>query len=213
MTIEQKAKLYDALKVEHQALLILMSELLYDFRSACYNGFNRKFKDKDGKEIETFGKDFKDLADELRHADGDNYRMAWELADIFRDLAKFGVHFDKVGEKGPIDIRTLTQDVMDCKKMAEEVRHHNELSNGGYDTIEKFRKAFNEDDTELAYKALLFYFEYRFGHVYPGDENTIYQDAYRCVMLPLLARAGCLPDKESILEWVADYNAKHTSEQ
>jgi len=211
LTIEQKAKLYDALKTDHQALLLMACKLIDDFRHACYNGFNRKFKTKDGKDIETFGKDFDKIADELRHADGDNQRLAWELAEIFRALDKFGVHFDKVGEKGPIEAQTLTKDVMDCKKMAEEVAYHKELTSGGFNTIEKFREKFSADDAALAYKAMIFYYEYRFGHVYPGDENSIYQDAYRSIMLPLMARAGCLPDKDSMLKWMGDYQQKHSN--
>jgi len=210
LTVEQKAKLYDALKDENQGLRLMVCKMLDDFRNLCYNGIHRKFKTREGNEVEIFGKDLSQIAEDLRQCDGG---LAWELSSTLKDLDKFGAHFDKVGEKGPIEARTLTQDVLDCKKMAEEVAHHNDLASHGYDTIDKFRKDFTASDEELTYKAILFYYEYRFGHVYPGDENSIYQDAYRCIMLPLMARVGCLPDKDSMLKWIGAYQEKHKSDK
>lgn len=199
MTIEQKAALYDVVVKERDAYAHLLAKFFDRFRSGCFNGFNELWKDKDGNPIKTFGVPF----DELRKKFfGSRDQASFEMMMIFDTLSVCGVKFDELAGKGPAEIEAILPKVIDVEKT------YADLHKWDREPTEEQKKAFSLTDEQITFALITFFYEYQFGHVYPGDENEIYRDAYRQIMLAMMNRVGIKPDRESIVKWCADFREK-----
>ena len=132
MTIEQKAALYDAVVKERDAYAHLLAEFFDRFRSGCFNGFNKLWKDKYGNPIETFGVPF----DELRKKFFESRdKASFEMMMLFGTLSSCGVKFDEIAGKGPAEIEAILPKVVDIDKAYK----HAHRFDSGYTVEEAIR--------------------------------------------------------------------------
>lgn len=204
MTTEQKAKLYDSVIKERDAYRHLVAEFLSTMSSACFNGFDEAWKDhKTGKPIKTSGRKPEEISNDLRFKTrGDFHDVASEIARLLDIVKVAGAKLDEMEGKKPAELEALLPDVIDIKNAYKEAHH--------WDTkptkAELNRLKLSPED--LAHMLVTFYMEYQFGHVYPGDENSIYQEVFQRIMSGALANIGVFPDRESIIEWSANFKPK-----
>lgn len=202
LTDEQKAKLYDAVVEERDAYCYILGEFLHALTSMKYNGLNRHFKDKEGKEIETFGMN----ATELSHLYAmTRDRLGYDISDLFSVARRVNAKFEEMERKGPAEIAALLPNMVDLKeayKLAHEFDESPSQTN-----LAKLKKT----DEEMAYELVMFFYEYQFGKVYPGDENSIYSDAFRMIMMSALVKIGVIPLRDNITKWLADMEEKRVA--
>lgn len=204
LTTAQKAKLYDVVVQERDAYAHLVSEFFHKMSSACFNGFDKAWKDhKTRKPIETFGRKASEIANDLRFKTrGDFHEVASEIAGLLDLTEEVGAKFEEMKGKSPAELMALLPKVIDLKKAYAEAHHWDDKPTKA--ALNKFKLS----DKELAHLLVTFFMEYQFGHNYPGDENGIYQDVFRRIVQGALANIGVFPDKDNIAAFAASYKMK-----
>lgn len=202
MTIEQKAALYDKVVEERDAFAYLLGEFIHSLESMKFNGLNRHFKDKEGKAIETFSMTAKELG-KLWSMTRDD--LGYYIADLYRVIDRVNMKFEQVDRKGPAEIAALLPNIADLKEAYKTAHEFDE--NPSEENIEKIKKT----DEEIAYDLVTFFYEYQFGKVYPGDENSIYSDVFRSIMMAALIKIGVVPLRDNITKWLAEMREKQAA--
>ena len=200
MTATDKAKAYDKVASERDVCRGLLFELLDKLRSLTYNGMDSAFHRK-GQEIKTFGKSLDEIYEDLLHADE---RIANDLAGLIRILIETGTRLEELGL--PAEIGVVADKVLDLGKAKEH------LDRFDLD-LETQKERYSMTDEDLCHALITFYWEYRFGHDYPGDEIEIYRSAFLHIMLSIMSRCNVRGTKDGMVSFISEYRAKKERER
>ena len=187
MTIEEKAAAYDAIAKRNDAMAHLLAELLYAIRSGCYN----KWDLTGGNHPENLElgpcKGWKDWQESLSKC---GYYHLSQLVRVMIDTEEDIDNFPK-GKADLADVIANTEWKATIKKLEEA----NDTPRMGWSV------------RRCAAELYLLIGECPIGEGLPGDEGSIYRDAFKALMLAMFEQVGVDPkNTEQVVDLIHEFH-------
>lgn len=187
MTIEEKAAAYDAIAKRNDAMAYLLAELLYAIRSGCYNRWDLTGGTHPEKLELGPCKSWKDWRTSL------NKCGYYHLSQLVRVMVDTEEAIDKF-PNGKADLADVIANT-EWKKTIARVEEDQDIPKIGY-TLRR-----------CAAELYLLIGECPIGEGLPGDEGSIYKDAFQAVMLSMFELINVDPkNTEQIVDLIHEFH-------